>query len=377
MTLQVRSSNRAEIPCPERYIGPEDVDDLLLGARLLSSGGGSRGHVTASWLRRTLAASGPVCLLPPSALPGEVLCLAVGLVGSPTIQSEKLPAGDELMRAVRGAEGRLGRQVAAVTGLDAAGVNALTPVITAGQLSLPLADADGMGRNFPLIEQTVFTLAGLPVGPMTLASPHGDLITVEPSDNHRTEMLARPAIIALGGWCAAALYPMSAASLARHGIQGSLSRALDVGRILSAAARHGEPKGAALAESLGGRLLVSGTIVEVHRPSRSGFPRGVVIVADLDNPDHVVRLEVQNECLLALAEGVPVAAVPDLICPIERGTFEPADVEQLHYGQVLDVVTLPAATAWHSPAGLALAGPRAFGYRIPADRIPRRKGEEQ
>jgi uncharacterized protein len=208
----------------------------------------------------------------------------------------------------------------------------------------------------------------LPAGPITLASPHGDLIAVDPSDNRRTEMLARPAIIALGGWCAAALYPMTAADLATHGIQGSLSRALAVGRVLSAAARRGEPTGAALATALGGRLLVTGTVAEVYRPTRRGFPRGAVIVADLEEAGRIVRLEVQNEYLLALADGVPVAAVPDLICPIERGSCEPVDVEQLHYAQEIDVVTLPAADAWHTPEGLALAGPQAFGYRLPGHR---------
>jgi DUF917 family protein len=354
------------LPYPARRIGAGDVDDLLLGSRLLSSGGGSRGYVTACWLRRTLTACRPVALVPPRELPDDALCLAVGLVGSPTIQSEKLPAGDEFIRAVHAAQARLGRRVTAIAGLDIAGVNALTPVLAAAQLSVPLADADGMGRIFPLIEQTVFTLAGLPAGPITLAGPHGDVITIEPSDNRRTEMLARPAIIALGGWCAAALYPMSAASLARHGIGGSLSRVLGAGRTLSAASRQSDLRGRALATSLGGRLIVSGTVAEVHRPARRGFPRGAVIVADLDDPDRMVRLEMQNECLLALADGVPVASVPDLICPIERGTCEPVDVEQLHHNQVLDVVTLPAALAWHTPAGLELAGPRAFGYRLPA-----------
>lgn len=334
----------------------------------MSSGGGSRGYVTACWLRRTLADGHRVALVPPQELPSDALCLAVGLVGSPTIQAEKLPAGDEFTRAVRAAETRLARRVTAITGLDAAGVNALTPVLTAAQLSVPLADADGMGRIFPLIEQTVFTLAGLPAGPITLAGPHGDVITVEPSDNLRTEMLARPAIIALGGWCAAALYPMTAATLALQGICGSVSRVLDVGRTLSAASRQSELRGTMLAKSLGGRLLVSGTVIEVHRPTRRGFPRGAVIVADLGDRDRTVWLEAQNECLLALADGAPIASVPDLICPIDRGTCEPVDVEELHHGQVLDVVALPAVPAWHTPAGLALAGPQAFGYRLPPQR---------
>lgn len=355
-------------------IGAADVDDFVLGAKLLSGGGASHGTMPSRWLRHAMAARGDVGLVPPGSLPPETQCLAVGFIGSPTIQSEKLPAAGQFAQAVRVAESRLGHRAGALAALNAAGVNALAPLLAATELGLPVADADGMGRIFPYVERSVFTLAGLPVGPCTLAGAQGDVVTIEPSGNMRAEALIRPATIALGGWCVAVLYPMSAALLDRHGIHGSVGRVLEVGRTLRRAAASDEPRGRRLAADLGGRLLLSGLVDEVHRPSRRGFPRGAVIVTDLDDPDRSVRLETQNEYMLAIADGVPLAAVPDLICTVDHDTCEPVDIEQLHYGHVVDVITLPAAAAWHTDAGRALAGPEAFGYALPRARVPAREG---
>jgi DUF917 family protein len=36
--------------------------------------------------------------------------------------------------------------------------------------------------------------------------------------------------------------------------------------------------------------------------------------------------------------------------------------EALRYGQRVEVITAPCDARWHSPAGLALAGPGYFGY---------------
>ncbi|MQA83138.1 MAG: DUF917 family protein [Streptosporangiales bacterium] len=358
------------VAAPITQIGVDDIEHLVLGAQLVSSGGATIGTVPSAWLRRTLAGAGPVRLVPVSDLSPETLCVPVGNVGSPTVLEEKLPAGEEFVHAVRGIEDRLGTPAGAVAALDVASINALTPVIAAAQLGLPLVDADGMGRMFPLIELTVWAAAGLPASPITLVNTHGDVITIDCADNQRIESLARPAIIALGGWCAAALYPMNAATLARHGIHGSFSQALRLGRTLAEAQERGSPRGADLARELGARLLFTGAVVEVSRPTAAGFARGVVVIADRTDPDRMLRLEVQNECLLALVDGRVAAAVPDVICPIEQGSCLPVGVEQLYYGQVLDVLCFAADPAWHTPEGLALAGPAAFGYPLPNEAPP-------
>jgi DUF917 family protein len=83
----------------------------------------------------------------------------------------------------------------------------------------------------------------------------------------------------------------------------------------------------------------------------------------------VVRF--QNENLIALKDGVPVATVPDLITVLDSETGDPITTEYLRYGFRVVVVGMPCADAWRTEAGLALAGPSAFGYDIEFVPIPK------
>lgn len=47
---------------------------------------------------------------------------------------------------------------------------------------------------------------------------------------------------------------------------------------------------------------------------------------------------------------------------LDRETGEPITTELLRYGHRVSVVTAPCDERWHSGAGIALVGPRYFGY---------------
>ncbi len=46
-------------------------------------------------------------------------------------------------------------------------------------------------------------------------------------------------------------------------------------------------------------------------------------------------------------------------------------LDSLGGGEVVEVLVMPAAPVWYSPAGLALAGPRAFGLPVEHPRVAR------
>jgi DUF917 family protein len=73
-------------------------------------------------------------------------------------------------------------------------------------------------------------------------------------------------------------------------------------------------------------------------------------------------LSLQNPHLFALRAGGVVASVPDLICVLDSETGEPVTTEMLRYGLRVTVLGAPCDPRWQSPEGLALAGPRYFGY---------------
>jgi hypothetical protein len=75
----------------------------------------------------------------------------------------------------------------------------------------------------------------------------------------------------------------------------------------------------------------------------------------------LIRLEMQNEVLLALEDGEQLAMVPDIISVIGSDTCEPILTEGMRLGQRVTIVAHPSPPVWTTPEGLDVAGPQAFG----------------
>ncbi|MEV8096734.1 DUF917 domain-containing protein [Kitasatospora sp. NPDC085879] len=351
------------------FLAAADLPVLVAGNQLLCPAMGAPGVdgvtlCTDELLRR----HGPVPLIGLDTLPDDALCAAVGAVGGFAPLIELPPVGDEFTLAVRALEDRLGRRLDAVTTLNAAGPNALFPIAAAAALGLPLVDCDGMGRILPLIHQTTYHLAGLPAAPLAASSQTGDVIVLQ-TGSARADRLLRGVVDASGGFMICALYPATASQLRRAAITGSTSRILEVGRLLAAVSGRTALLGG-LTRTVGARLLAGGRIVEVGRTDRTvgtrhypSMPSGIV-VQEPGRSGRTLRLEAQNELLLALLDGAVVAAVPDVLCLVDRQRQRLVGLEQAAVGDHVDVLVIAADPRWHTPQGLALAGPRAFGFPV-------------
>jgi DUF917 family protein len=211
---------------------------------------------------------------------------------------------------------------------------------------------------------TTFTLAGISAAPLAVADEKGNLCIFETTTNQVAETLARGAVITLGLANAITCYTMTAAQIAKHGIHGSMSFCMDLGHHL-AAVQRGEAgafeKFLAFAEA---KHVFSGKIVDIDRRTTQGFARGTVILEHITDPERVMRIEIQNEYLVAYENDVPVITVPDLISMLDHETATPITTETLAYGQRLEVIGMPCAPEWHQPGWLDLVGPKAFGYDI-------------
>ncbi len=54
--------------------------------------------------------------------------------------------------------------------------------------------------------------------------------------------------------------------------------------------------------------------------------------------------------------------MPDLIAVLDAETGQPITTESLRYGFRVVILGIPCHEKWRTPAGLALVGPRYFGY---------------
>ena len=145
-------------------------------------------------------------------------------------------------------------------------------------------------------------------------------------------------------------------------MRNSVSLAIRIGE-----ARRRPPQSspvAALIAEIGAFRLVTGKVIgrrAAHhkrvRPRLGGRSR-----AWATDTGRLIRLELQNENLVALERGRVLASVPDLITVLDSETADAIATERIRYGQRVTVIAFACDPVWRTEPGIAIAGPRAFGY---------------
>jgi DUF917 family protein len=347
-----------------------DLPALASGCAVLGAGGGGDTHVGRLFAEQAIEEHGPVPVVDLDDLPDDGLVMPCGLIGAPTIALEKIGSGDEGRLLQELVQREWDRPVVGLMSAEIGGVNGMLPVGWAARLGLPLVDADGMGRAFPELQQVVMELAGVPAAPCMLADERGSTLVIRTPSARWVERLARTVTVELGGKAVFSHYQMTVAQARTATLRGSVSRALGIGRRMRAAEGG---RLALLAAELDAVTLLEGKVVEVERRTTGGFVRGAAVIEGLlADRGRVLRLELQNEHLVALEDGQVLASVPDPIAVLDHQTGAAISTERLRYGQRVSVIALPCPAVWRSPKGLAVAGPRAFGYEfdyVPVERL--------
>lgn len=336
----------------------DDLPFLARGCAVLGGGGGGDPLLGEVLARQAIQDHGPVRVADLDDLPPDGLVMPCGLIGAPTVVMEKLHSGDEGGRLVREVESLCGRPVTAIMPFEIGGANGLIPLAWAARLGLPYVDADGMGRAFPLMTQMTMNLAGVSADPCVVSDERSNTLVVKADRVDWVERLVRTAADAFGGAGVAALYLMSVEEARAATVRRSVSRALRLGRLILA----DRAPLRALLEELGGIELIRGKIIDVDRRTTNGFVRGSAVVQRVGGDGGLLRLEIQNEYLVAFEDGEIRATVPDVISVLDAHDLGVVTTERLRYGQLVSVIAFPCDAVWRSPLGVEVAGPRAFGY---------------
>lgn len=352
-----------------RRLGEGQLDDLAVGAAVLGTGGGGNPYLGALLTKQIIREHGPVELVAVHEVPDDALVVATAGIGAPTVGVEKLPRGDEPVRALLALQSYLGRPITHAVCIEAGGSNSTVPLQVGARLRIPVVDADGMGRAFPEIQMVTATLYGVSATPMALADEKGNTAVIDTVDNHWAERLARSLTIDMGCVAESALYPLSGRQLKQAMIPGTLSLAEELGRLIrQTRAAHGDPI-TAIQHRLGGYRLFDGKISDVGRRTETGFAKGEARIAGTGlNTGSTLTIRFQNEYLIAARDGQILATTPDLIIILDTESGRPITTEVLRYGLRVTVIAAPCDFRWRTSEGLALVGPRAFEYDL--DYIP-------
>ncbi|MEJ7647751.1 MAG: DUF917 domain-containing protein [Nakamurella sp.] len=352
-------------------LGPDLLPDLARGAALLGTGGGGDPYIGRMMVEAAIAEYGPITVISPQELDDDAFVISTAMMGAPTVMVEKIPKGDEAVRALRTLEKHLGRTANATIPMECGGINSMIPLTVAAITGLPVVDGDGMGRAFPELQMETFGVYGISASPMVVAGDHDESVLIDcGTDNERVEWLARGSCIRMGGAALIAEYPMSGADVKRTAIPGTLSLGIALGRALREARDTRTDPVAALTTALDGTLyrhlreLFRGKVVDVERRTEDGFTKGRVRIASFGGGqagDSSLEISFQNENVIAEVDGRVVAIVPDLICVLEADSGEPITSETLRYGQRVRVVAISTPDIMRTPEALAVFGPRRFG----------------
>lgn len=334
---------------------------LARGCSVLGAGGGGDVYTGTLASRQAIERHGPVPVIDLDDLPDDGLIMPCGYIGAPTVSIEKLGSSREGEWLREGLEQLTGKRVVALMPAEIGGSNGLQPIGWAASLGLPITDADGMGRAFPEVPQVTMEIAGIDPSPSVLTDERGNHLTINARDGHWLERIARTLSVEFGGRAASTEYTMTAAQARTATARGTVTLAARIGQVMFDA---DEPI-AALRELLDVRTLLEGKIVDVERRVTGGFVRGAVVIEGLrQDAGRLLRLEIQNENLVAMEDGVVRAMVPDIIAVLDSHTGAPVHTERLRYGQRVTALAFPCHDIWRTPRGLELAGPRAFGYEF-------------
>ena len=132
-----------------RLLYEEQIEDIALGAAVLGTGGGGDPYVGKLMAREAVRQYGPVELYTLDELDDDDLIVPSAGMGAPIVLVEKLPAGDDMIRAFEALGRYSGRQPRGTMSIEAGGLNSVMPIYVAARLRIPMVDCDGMGRAFP------------------------------------------------------------------------------------------------------------------------------------------------------------------------------------------------------------------------------------
>ena len=345
-----------------RAITKETVAAMAAGSAVFGGGGGGDPTLGELLAAHAIDEYGPADLVDLDDLDDDSLVVPVAFIGAPTVIQEKIPGGGEGQLILEMMEKLVGRPVGAIMSAELGGLNGVLPVAWCARYGLPLADADLMGRAFPELQMVTPSIFDRNISPVVLVDERSNVSVFSTETNEWAEKLARSATVAMGGSASMGLYAMPVEVAKKVTVRGSISRSIEVGRALRDS--PDEPLDSLVA-STDAVILIEGKLIDVERRTEAGWASGTAIVEGTgSNTGSVLRIEFQNENLVAIRDGEPVATVPDIITVVDIHTGRPVVTEILRYGQRVAVVALPCDPVWRTQRGLELGGPRRFGFDI-------------
>lgn len=322
-------------------ISKSDVYHLALGSAVLGSGGGGNPFLGRDILVNKMNEFNIDYIKLENEVTDDDFIVSIAGMGSPIIGIEKIPSGREYYNALKYLEEYLKMIPSKLSSIEIGGINSIVPFIASLYSKIPVVDGDGEGRAFPELYMTTFHFIGLKVCPMSIVDERENKVIIEASDNYFAEKIARTITVRFGGRGYTALYSMNGEEYLKGAILGSVSYAMEVGRVLASEGLDG------LLSFTKGEYVFKGKVVDVKRTMIHGFHGGIAKLEGLEEyKGEEIKIAFKNEYLLAVdMSGTILINAPDIVSLIgdDRKVITS---DSLKYGIKANVIKIPINRKW-------------------------------
>ena len=365
----------------ERILSRDEIEDFLIGAEILGTGGGGGVEWARMMLKYIWDRGKELRLIDPRDVPGDALVYGAAGVGG-GVEEEilerirrrlgGLPPRERYMeRAVlveKLMSGYLGEEPYALLAFELGCGNTMLPACIAAMVDKPLIDGDCCGRAVPEIELCTLNLAGIPFTPIAAVTPWMETILIKKAlDYGRAEDLCRYLAVASGGGVTIDSAPLRGRELMRSITPNTVTWAMEVGRAIREARKVRRSPIEALLEATDGHLLFEGRVTAFKREGRSGFIWGEHRYEGVGPYEgHRFRVWFKNENLISWLDEEPYVTCPDLLCAVDAETGRGLSNwgEGFREGRRIAIIGVKAADIWRSEEGVRLFNPRHFDFDI-------------
>lgn len=363
-----------------KVIDKQAIEEITLGAAILATGGGGNPEIGRLWALKVLDEGKDIVLVDPADIPDDTYIACPTPLGSSIVLTEKPPNAKVCEHAIRKLEAYVGKEVQATIPLECGGVASTITYAVAGELGLPIIDADGMGRAFPEIHMTSWGTHGVSPTPTVSCDDRLNTTVIDTQDNHlMAESIARKTSMSYGGISWIATYGMTGRQMKDTSIIKSQSVAWDIGKaVINARKNHHVPAEEIISsykepQNLKGYKIFNGKVTDIQREFggelQKGFTLGTLVMEGInEDAGKVATLDFQNEWLNIKIDDQIECTTPDLIIIVDTATGDPIRTDNVKYGYRGTVILLAAQDRMRTEKGIESFGPRYFGYDI--DYVP-------
>jgi uncharacterized protein len=367
----------------------QTIEDFVTGLAFFGTGGGGgRLEDGIEMLVPFVKRGQPITLVRPEELPDDTWTCSVSSFGgrdpdapppaaelaSCGLVSEKLTLVERMVAAVRELEEFRGVRVGALVSVELGSAATVGTILAGLALGIPTLDSDYVGRAKPEVGQSKIAMHGGRRTPMVFVDRWGNVTIVKSTvTDLMADRLGRQISVAAYGRGVGAGGHLFRLAEARKGlVRGSLLAAIPVGTALRAGAGARDPLAPLVEVTRGGVLftgIAAGTEWESDEPYT--FRKFTYTIEGTGRcAGQRCRIWVKNEHHVVWRDGTVVGTSPDILVVLDAETNRPLSTRgEVTPGRHVVVFGMaPLDPEWHSPQGLALLGPRHFGFDF--DHVP-------